>query len=320
MTIMRFAPRPFPFLRTAHEETRAESARARGFALVAVLWIVAALTVLVAGLLTISRGEIRETQVRLDSGQAAALGDAAIQLAVLDWASANTPQDRLRRAHYTFENMDIEVEIIPSTGLIDLNNASESLLRALFVHAAGLEPAHATQLAQRIIDWRDMDDAPLPQGAEADAYLAAGVNWRPRNTPFLVPEDLLQVLGVDFDLFARIENLITVWGGRNGVNPMAAPMSVLIVLCQGDTGEAARIAAARDAGETGIDTTTLEQTHLMAGNMGNIFHILASVPMDAGRRAVRGRWVLLRADGDGTPWQTIRAETVRFAVPAPETF
>ncbi|MDR2030941.1 MAG: general secretion pathway protein GspK, partial [Azoarcus sp.] len=261
-----------------------------------------------------------ETQIRLDGGRAAALGDAAIQLAVLDWASADTPQDRLRRASYTFEGVDIEVEIIPSIGLIDLNNTSESLLQALFVYAAGVEPAHATQLAQRIIDWRDADDAPLPQGAEADAYLAAGVNWRPRNAPFLVPEDLLQVLGVDFDLFARIEPLITVWGGGNGVNPMAAPVPVLAVLCQGDMGETMRIATARDAGETGVDTTALEQTLLMTGNMGNILHILASVPAEAGRWAVRGRWVVLRSDGDGTPWQTIRAEAVRFVAPAAETF
>jgi hypothetical protein len=124
----------------------------------------------------------------------------------------------------------------------------------------------------------------------------------------------MQVLGVDFDLFARIQPFITVWSsGGSGVNPLSAPMPVLAVLCQGNSGEARRIAMTRDAGEAGIDTSRLEQTFLRTGNVGNVLHVLASMPAEGGRRAVRGRWVSLRADADGTPWQTIRAEPVRFA-------
>ncbi|MDR1228078.1 MAG: general secretion pathway protein GspK [Azoarcus sp.] len=285
----------------------------RGFALIAVLWFVAALSVLVAGLLTISSGEMLETQLRLDSGRTAALGDAAIQIAVLDWASAESPPDRLLHTRYVFEGVEIEVEIAPASGYIDLNSAPENLLQALFLHGAGLPPNQARQLAQRVIDWRDQDESPLPDGAEADSYAAAGLGWRPRNDRFLAPEDLMQVLGVDFDLFARIQPFTTVWSsGGAGVNPMSASMPVLTVLCQGNDGEAKRIAMARDAGETGIDTSTLEQTFLRAGNVGNVLHVLASMPADGGRRAVRGRWLLLESDPDGTPWRTIRAEPVHF--------
>ncbi|MDR3212726.1 MAG: general secretion pathway protein GspK [Azoarcus sp.] len=286
-----------------------------GFALIAVLWIVAALTVLVVSLLTISHGEMAETQLRLDSGRAEALGDAAIQLAVLDWMSAEPLPDRLLRTHYTFDGVDIEVETVPASGYVDLNNAPENLLQTLFTHGVGLPPADALQLAQRIIDWRDNDEDPLPHGAEATSYAAAGLGWRPRNGHFLVPEDLLQVLGVDFDLFARIQPFVTVWSsGGAGVNPMAAPAPMLVVLCQGNESEARRIAMARDAGESGIDTSRLEPTFLRAGSVGNVLHVLASIPVDGDRRAVRGRWVLLRSDPDGTPWQTIRAEPVRFAL------
>ncbi|MDR1462015.1 MAG: general secretion pathway protein GspK [Azoarcus sp.] len=286
----------------------------RGFALIAVLWFVAALSVLVAGLLTVSSSEMQETQLRLDIGRASALGDAAIQMAVLDWASAEQTPDRLQRTRYVFEGMDIEVEIVPASGYVDLNSAPESLLQALLLHGAGLPQDQARQLAQRIVDWRDSDDSPLQDGAEADSYAAAGLGWRPRNGHFLTPEDLMQVLGVDFDLFARIQPFVTVWSsGGAGVNPMSAPMPVLTVLCQGNDGEARRIAMARDAGETGIDTSTLEQAFLRTGNVGNVLHVLASTPADGGRRAVRGRWVSLKSDPDGTPWRTIRAEPVRFA-------
>ncbi|MDR0635276.1 MAG: general secretion pathway protein GspK [Azoarcus sp.] len=287
-----------------------------GFALIAVLWIVAALAVLVTSLLTISRGEMREAQLRLDSGRAVAIGDAAIQLAVLDWTRAQPPPDRLLRTHYTFDGVDIEVEIVPASGYIDLNNAPENLLQALFIHAAALAPAEALQLAQRIVDWRDSDEDPLPHGAEAGNYAAAGLGWRPRDDRFLVPEDLLQVLGIDFALFARIQPFITVWSsGGAGVNPMAAREPMLVVLSQGNGGEARRIAMARDAGDSAIDTTTLEQTFLRTGQVGNVLHVQASMPVDDGKRlAVRGRWVSLRADPDGTPWRTIRAEPVRFVM------
>jgi len=85
------------------------------------------------------------------------------------------------------------------------------------------------------------------------------------------------------------------------------------VLCKGDSKEAARIATARDAGKTDIDTSSLDQSLLRAGSMGNVLHVTASIAVGDGRRAVRGRWVLARARADGAPWQTIRAEPVRFA-------
>jgi general secretion pathway protein K len=300
------------------------SSQPHGFALIAVLWMVAALTVLVAGLLMVSRGEMLETEIRLQEGRAVALGDAAIQLAVRDWMNANPPPDRLKRALYAYEGVEIEVEVVPASGYIDINNAPEELLQALFVHGAGQNPVTARQLAQSIIDWRDTDDEPMPYGAEAPAYASAGVSWRPRDGRFSTPEDLLQVLGIDFELFARIEPLITVWTGERdsggtaaGVNPLAAPEPMLLVLCQGNMGTAARIASSRDAGEADIDTSTLEQSFLRTGSMGNIVHMLASVPVGTtGRRAVRARWVLLAEDEDGTPWQTIRAEPVRFITAA----
>ncbi|MDR2690191.1 MAG: general secretion pathway protein GspK [Azoarcus sp.] len=290
----------------------AVSLRQRGLALVAVLWIVVALGILVGSIVAIAKSEIRAAQIRVQSVRTVALGDAAIQLAVLDWQNAAPTPDRLMRAVYTFDGVDVAVEIVPATGYINLNNAQEPLLQALFMTAAGLSADEALTLAQRVIDWRDIDDAPMPQGAEAEQYFAAEVSWRPRNGRFLAPEDLMQVLGVDFDLFAIISPFVTAWSGAAGVNPLAAPETVLGILCGGDASCVARIATARDAGEIGIDTTMLEQSYLATGNVGNILHVSASLPVEPGLRAVRERWVQLAADVDGSPWKTLRAEPVRF--------
>jgi general secretion pathway protein K len=287
-----------------------------GLALVAVLWVVAALALLVASLALVAKNEVRAAQMRVSSGEAAALGDAAIQLAVLDWKTTEPAPDRLMRAQYVFEGVTIDVELIPATGYVDLNAASDTLLQAVFEHGAGLAPDPARTLAQRIIDWRDPDTEPLPDGAEAEAYEAAGVSWRPRNERFIVPEDLLQVLGVDLDLYAKINKFFTVWSGSAGVDPRAAPEEVLFVLTAGDAANATRIAEARDAGQFGIDTTMLDPAWLTANGNRNTLHVLASMPVEAGRRAVRERWVRLTPEKDGTPWKTIRTEPVHFIITA----
>lgn len=288
------------------------AARDHGLALVAVLWMTAALSLLVGGLLSLARAEVKAAQVRGAAAEAIALGDAAIQLAVLDWRTATPPPDSLRRADYMLEGRVIAVRVVPATGYINLNAAPEPLLRALLTLGGGLDPAVAGVLAQHLIDWRDADDAALPEGAEAPAYAAANVAWRPRNGRLLVPEDLLQVLGFDFDLFERIRPYVTVWAGAAaGVNPLAAPPEVLAVLAGGNHALAGRIAAARDAGDRSMDLTALDPAFLDQGGVGSVLHVEAEVPVGE-LRALRGRWIVAAPDAGGAPWQTLTAEPVRF--------
>lgn len=293
----------------------------RGMALVAVLWMTAALSLLVAGMLSTSRTEVRAAQVRSAIGEATALGDAAIQLAVLEWRTATPPPNRLVHTTHVLDGRSIEVRVVPASGYINLNTAPETLLRALLAFSSGFDATAANTLAQRIIDWRDPDDAAQPDGAEAPAYLAAGSAFRPRNGNFVVPEDLLQVLGVDPERYEQIRPLITVWssGGGQGVNPYAAPPEVLAILAGGDLAKASRFAAARDAGDQTIDLTRLEQAHLANGQVGNILHIEAVVPVDDNRRALRGRWIVLAVGEDGSPWRTILAEPARLLPAEPKS-
>jgi len=284
-----------------------------GMALIAVLWMTAALSLLVAGMLSISRAEVKATQVRSDLAQATALGDAAIQLAVLDWQTRSPKPDRLLHTDYLIEGRPVAVRLVPASGYVDLNTASQALLAVLLQFGGGLAPAEAETMARRIVDWRDRNEAELPGGAEAPAYAAAGVPWRPRNGSFLVPEDLMQVLGMDFDLYQRIRPLITVWaGGAPGINAYAAPPEVLYLAAQGKQDVAYRIAVARDAGEQGVDLTQLEAAFVRNGTLGNILHVEARLPLDTGRSAIRGRWLLLGADPGGAPWRTIAVEPVRL--------
>lgn len=63
----------------------------RGMALLAVLWMVAALTIIVSGLTRSIREEARVMSLSRQNVQAQALGDAAIQLALQALVASNTP-------------------------------------------------------------------------------------------------------------------------------------------------------------------------------------------------------------------------------------
>jgi general secretion pathway protein K len=274
-----------------------------GIALVAVLWMVAALSVLALALATATKSELHTAQGVRARAEAAAIGDAAIQLAVLELRS--TPEQQQNFAHFAYEfaGREVEVAMVPASGLVDLNQATEALLAALFTETGGEEPEFAAELARRVVNWR------TPGLTEQDGdYAAAGVGYRTRGGPFQYPEDLLQVLGVSYPLYDRVRDLITVRGGSAGVAPQAASEDVLTLLAGGDRELAARIAAARTDDPT-TDMTGLA-TQFLGGGGAAVYRADARVQL-GGRGYRRTRWIDLGQGGaDGTPWRSFRAEPI----------
>jgi general secretion pathway protein K len=190
------------------------------------------------------------------------------------------------------------VEVTPLNGLIDINRAAAPLLTALLTVAGELGPEQAGALAQAIVAARQ--PAPNARGPRFEAV-----------------EDLLQLPGVDFPLYARLSRLITTDSmGSGRVNALSAPEEVLRVLSEGDAGRAARIAAARDAGETGVDTTGLAAQFLDTAPALR-FRLVARVPLADGRRLLSSRWVETgRVGRDGVPWRIFHAEDLFEPIPA----
>lgn len=259
--------------------------------LVAVLWMVAALTVVVTGITRSVREEVRVAALSRQSVEAGALGDAAIHLVLQEMAVQTTPVARLTQMRVPYRNAQIEVQVMPLNGLIDINNAPAELLAALYVQAGGLAAPAAAELARATIETRMRKDA-------------RGLAER-----FEAPEDLLRVPGVAYDLYAKIVDLVTAdLRGGGKVNPLAAPAPVLAVLAGGNVAVAARIAAARDAGQEGIDTTALD-----AGLTDSLsvrrYRIQARLPLSDGMWLRVSRSVELDGRGrSGLPWYTFHTQ------------
>jgi general secretion pathway protein K len=272
--------------------------RQRGIALVAVLWMVAALSVVVSSMAYSVRHEVQAVSASRQSVQGEALGQAAIQLVLQDLASRADRSQALGFVSTEYRNTPMRVRVLPLTGLIDINNAPQALLANLFKHA-GAEQRRAAVLAAAAVEARSAKDG------------------RGRAIGFEAPEDLLRVPGVDYSLYARLSALVTTdIQGSGRVRPPAAPEEVLMVLASDNAAAAARIAAGRDSGRAGVDTTALNEEFTDTNANTQRFHLQARVPLPGGSWLLVSRTVDFSGARNGVQWRTIHTNFRFEPVPA----
>lgn len=266
----------------------ASSHRQTGVALVAVLWVVAALSILVTGVVQTQREEIRNASSARMRLQAEAVGQGAIHLAVQRMTAQSQRPDRLSRTKTPYDGLDVLVEAQPFSGLVDINVAPEPLLAALFTINGGIDAATSQRLAASVVALREARPSEPP----------------PR---FKAPEELLNVEGIGYDLYARLAHLVTTDSGGSGrINPLAASQEVLLLLAGGDQALANQVAANRDADVAGMDTTRLQTAFTDNSGSGRM-RFRAVVPFPDGSSVVVVRDIDISPAAEGTaPWRTLR--------------
>jgi general secretion pathway protein K len=205
---------------------------ARGFALILVLWIVALLAVIAAGLVSSGRTESRLAHNLVENAKAEALADGAVRRAVLGLLAVDPNQAwRTRGGPYrvTYGEGDVLVTVADEDGKIDLNAAPPELLTGL-LRQLGLDAGAAETMTDRIIDFRDPDHEPRPHGAEDPQYVAADLPAGAQDRPFASESELLGVLGMTPELYRRMRPYITIFSGAEAVDPMHASRVVLAAI------------------------------------------------------------------------------------------
>lgn len=231
----------------------------RGSALLAVLWLSAALAAIGFSVASTVRGETERTSTGLDGLRSYYLAVAAIERgsAELLWSVNSSPEKRMIKAnavsvHYHFDTGDARLDILPEAGKLNVNTATVEQLFKLCL-ALGVEPGRAQEIAGAIDDWRK----PVPGGGQFDLYYSAQVpSFRAPHASLKEIEELLQVKGVTPDLFygtyvpraegsagpglewrAGLEDCLTVygagdsfWGLSNRVDVNTAAPAVLTAL------------------------------------------------------------------------------------------
>jgi len=203
--------------------------QARGFIVVAVLWILAALSALVLIYLTYVTNTAVVVAGSSDRIQAEALETAGIELAAYRLAGV---KDDVRPTSGAFNARvgagKVSVAFRSEAARIDLNAAPKGLLVGLMT-GLGAAPANAAGYADHIVAWRKPaesgDDDP-----ESAFYRASGVAYLPRHGPFPDAEELWLVQGIPPLMVEHMLPFVTVFSSLDAVNIVDAAPQVVAAL------------------------------------------------------------------------------------------
>ena len=281
-----------------------------GIALVLVLWALLLLTIVTGSFALMARMDRLEAHTLLSGTQARLSAQAAINLAVL---ALRDPDDETRmladgRVYQTeIDGVLVEVSAIDERGKLDINATDESILVNLFT-GNGLELDAAEILAAAVMDWRDEDELERVNGAEEDAYLAAGLEVGPANRPFMMTEELLQVIGMGYEFYRRLEPAITVFSRSSEPDPAFAPVEALMALPDITYEEAVNFVQERNSqlpGES-LGTELPNGVVVMVQGRGVTYSIEARATMPNGVWEQLQATIRLGGNRSGSPYRVLR--------------
>lgn len=193
----------------------------RGYALIIVLWGLGLITVLAGLFVLVANTQVKTASNILAIAQAEAAAEAGVQLVA----------SRLISGRLSDVNEDVScrwppdillfIEVEDERGKVNLNLAGASVLADHLQEFLG--DSEADVLAQRTLDFRDIDGAVSPGGAEAGDYAQAGIAYGPKNSSFDAREEFDQILGLDPAVAQKLRSSLTVLSARGDVIERLSP-------------------------------------------------------------------------------------------------
>jgi general secretion pathway protein K len=281
-----------------------------GVALVMVLWILLLVTVSTGAYTLMARMDVLEAHTVLWSTRARMAAEAGMNLAVLAlrdpdeltrWVPDGRPYEIL------FQDAILELKVTDERGKLDINGVTEPALQQLFLNN-DLDADQATYLAAAIKDWNDTDELERPNGAEEESYLASGLSVGPGNRSFVMVEELLQVLGMSWELFQKIEPGLTVYSEAAAPDPAYAPVEALLALPDMTLEDALNFVADRNSQDAagGVGTALPNGQIAMARGRGLTYSIQAKATLPNGVWDQVEATIRLGGNPDGRPFRILR--------------
>jgi general secretion pathway protein K len=227
----------------------------QGTILIALLWIMAILGIIALSFAREAYVEVtaaRNERDLIDSYYIARAGiDATVyqlsqKLFPPQGQTANLAQQEpdaidLGKVTGSFGDGEYEVSVQDESGKVAISYAAEEEIKNL-IAAIGIPSPDAETIFDSIIDWRDADNIPKPNGAENDYYAALPSPYAARNGSLTSVEELLLVRGMtpeyyfghrekgqDGQIVERygLSRYVTVYFNSPRINVNYAPLPVL---------------------------------------------------------------------------------------------
>jgi general secretion pathway protein K len=290
---------------------------ARGFIVVAVLWILAALSALVLIYLTYVTNTAVVVTGSTDRVQADALATAGIELAAYQLTAV---KEDARPSSGTFNARmgaaRISVTFRSEAARIDLNAAPKGLLAGLIIGLGGA-PSDAADYADRIVAWR----APTERGEddpETSSYRTAGIAYTPRHAPFPQAEELWLVRGIPPVVVERMLPFVTAFSNMAAVNIIDAAPQVVAALPDMTPLRLQELLSQR--GDPRLDPRSV--LALVGGEGATLaaskaYRIAVGIEFDSGRRAAMEAVILLLEEGD-EPYRVLSWRNASDGATAPQ--
>jgi type II secretory pathway component PulK len=286
----------------------------RGTALLAVLWLSAALATIAISLADTVRGEAERSATAVDGLRSQDLAVGGLRRAILymDWGRRHPDNPAFKPPvpffAFDFPEGQTMVDIVPETAKFNINSAQPGDLFRLLANL-GVDPASAQEIAAAIVDWRS---APPPDiSSPFDGFYAS------LHPPYLAPhtrfqeiEELLSVKGVTPDLFygawqptpegatqhlslrTGLGECVSVFGATSQFDVNTAPPAVLAAVGIPPEGVAALVQQQRSPETYGL-------CHVIA-------LIESQVAISATKLLIDNRWI---ASESGKTFATINPST-----------
>jgi len=216
---------------------RAAKLSEHGFVLVAVLWILAALSALAVVFAVYLSNSAQALAINDTAIEAEGVISAGVELTAYQLLLAKDDERPSRGSFHTRLNgADLAVSYVSEAARVDLNAASKELLTGL-LSTLGADGDKASNYADRIVGWRTAPASGAAGNPPSDAagnedalYRAAGLPYSPRQAPFAHASELALVLDLPPALVERALPLVTVYSGSSGVDVLIAEPDVIAAL------------------------------------------------------------------------------------------
>jgi general secretion pathway protein K len=277
--------------------------RRRGMVLVMVLWSIALLSAF-AGIAAIGRDRV----------QGEALFTAGLEIAAAMVRGSDGQPLTDTETTVNLSTGAVRARLNDEGGRIDVGKAPKEVLAAL-LRAVGAPEVAAEDAAQRIVQWRNRDNAgppgtPAPQGNLAIKDQSMG-------QPFADVLEIAQVPGVAPQWVAAMAPLTTVFGAAT-VNPLTAPADVIAALPGVDRVQLAAFLALRRASPNnaeGISAALGPAQRFLAEKREQVVGVeLAAMLPDGYAAAARAVIVLMAQDTQPyriLVWKPLPSSTLR---------